>query len=231
MKTFILDLETTGFGNNAEIWQLGGLVVEAGKEIKVINEYSLPRNSSLTKRKSGKYDLNPQVKRVVGVGIDSIKILAKDRVEKDNIEIFEKYLDYTWIGHNIRSFDYRMIKNVYLRNGMEPPQVNIIDTMDLACFVGKNKRCKLSELYEAAVSMSDMTRTEIAEEYSELTEGYKLKAHDAVFDSFMVYFIIRELTPFYREYKKYLRENKLSLDTEVFIKFMKEEKGIIIRKR
>ena len=199
MKIFFLDLETTGLGRESEIFQLGGIALEEDGPV-IVNEYSEPRRDSLVKG-----DLPWGVKKVTKMNIKKIRILAKGAREESLIPILDKYADYLWVGHNIKSFDYKIIANTYERCDKYLGEIILFDTYSFAYWVGKKGRCKLSELFEFCKNQRGHTTKDIDEIYLDMYPDAAGTAfhHNAVYDSFMCLYIYTTLIDEYNEFIRY----------------------------
>lgn len=187
MQYVVIDTETTGIYDSDDIIQLSQFICDEDLKIKSwTNDYFLTDKA-----------ISPSVTNVTGLNRRKLTFLS-------NNEYFEdKALEYlrTWnqpntviIGHNIATFDMRIINANLERHGYPRIDVPVIDTMrryrdllNLTDKRGNAKYPKLGELYKYVLDRFKMTEEEAKKMFEEEFK-VEAKAHNALYDIFMTYF-------------------------------------------
>jgi DNA polymerase-3 subunit epsilon len=174
-----IDTETTGFGNDARILEIGMVFSEDGMIVDSWRQRFNPQGVDWT---------SPGVQSALGVnGIDPNSLVGCPDFA-DAVEAIDLFLSRykVWVGHNL-SFDLRMLTNEFARAGRSMSTKSsafIVCTKELAKYFDSLERTKNShklevtaprfgvKLADAHTSVGDATAT--AEILLKMVEGRRL---------------------------------------------------------
>lgn len=140
--TFIIfDFETSGLGEDAKIIEVAAIKVKNGEIIDIFNMDNIPIEEKLEKIKDDKYEtsvlvypemnVNARITAITGITNEMLRGRpTEDTVIPAFLE-FSKDVDFV-MGHNIISFDLRVLKATCRRLKIKMPFTTAIDTLHMA---------------------------------------------------------------------------------------------------
>lgn len=176
LDTFIMyDLETSGFKDSDHIIEIGAIYVENGKVIDGFNELCNPGVL-----------INQRITQVTNITNEMLKDKATEE------EVLHKFIEWVnerntdvCVGHNIDSFDNRMLKAACKKYKEKMPFERSLDTLKMA------KNLHLKEYGK----VTDYKQETLAKEYCH----FEYKAHRAIQDVEALFRIFKELRKEYNQ--------------------------------
>ena len=133
----ILDVETTGLNDIAEIIQFSAI------QIEINNDYSFSEIDRMNVYIKPNTPVPKKITEITGITNDMLIN------EKTETEVFSSIRDFIKgsiiVGHNIQ-FDYSKIQEMFKRNGMLFIAPAIIDTLEMSRDINPKRSHKLSDL-------------------------------------------------------------------------------------